>query len=503
MTQVFGKLSVLTHDEMRSLHDTALRILNEVGMRIEHAEALSHLDGAGCRVDGKTHIVRFPLDLLERSVEHLRQQFAGPQRYAERIPMRYTVMYFSTMPRRPRSAFDANTGGFVPFVLPLEGPRRRATLQDVRDSIRLADALPNIDLIGLPCSAEDVPARLRPVVMAGELVKLTGKIGGIEAFCCRDIDYLSAMATVIRGSAEEARRRPVLVGYGEAKSPLVIDATMAGIFVEYVKRGFPQSLDTMPAAGTTAPARSAATLALGLAETLGAMTLAYAIDPDADISLDICPTLTAMDTTLFPYAGADRLPLVAAAMQLLADYYGRPGGCHGGKTDACVPGVQAGMEKALSIIFPVLAGATGVGTMGHVENALTFSYEQLVIDDAIAGYIRRMLRGFEVNEETLAFELIKEVGPGGNYLLEPHTAQNFRDEFYLPDIVERMSYDAWETQEIRGMEAKAREKAERLLAEHHPRPLDAAQEREIDAIIEAAKRDEGYHLSRVPRANTG
>ena len=199
-----------------------------------------------------------------------------------------------------------------------------------------------------------------------------------------------------------------------------------------------------------------------------------------------------MGSTIFPYAGADRLPLVTAAMQLLSDYYGRPGGCHGGKTDACVPGVQAGMEKALSIIFPVLAGATGVGTLGAVENALTFSYEQLVIDDAIAGYIRRMLEGFSVNEETLAYEVIKEVGIGGNFLQHPHTAQNFRKEFYLPDIVERMSWSSWQAQDVRGMEAKAREKARRILAEHHPRPLDAAQEREIDAIVAAAQRDPAY-----------
>jgi len=104
----------------------------------------------------------------------------------------------------------------------------------------------------------------------------------------------------VRGDEQEVRRRPVLIGYGEAESPLVIDQNMATIFVEYIKRGFPQSLDTMPAGGTTAPATSAATLALGLAETLGALTLAYAIDPDAVTSLDINPTLTAMDTLLFP-----------------------------------------------------------------------------------------------------------------------------------------------------------------------------------------------------------
>lgn len=268
---------------------------------------------------------------------------------------------------------------------------------------------------------------------------------------------------------------------------------MAEIFIEYVKRGFPQSVDTMPASGTTAPGSSAGTLALGLAETLGALTLAYAIDPEATVSLDLCPTLTAMDSMIYPYAGADRIPLVTAAMQMLTDFYGRPGGCHGGKTDACRPGVQAGMEKALSIIFPVLAGATGVGTLGHLENALTFSYEQLVIDDAIAGYVRRMLAGFEVNEETLAFEVIQEIGIGGNFLSHPHTADHFRQEFYLPDIVERLPWAAWEAQEVRGMEAKAREKASRILATHDSCPLDAAQERETGAILAAARRDPAYN----------
>jgi trimethylamine--corrinoid protein Co-methyltransferase len=267
---------------------------------------------------------------------------------------------------------------------------------------------------------------------------------------------------------------------------------MAEVFVAYVQAGVPQSMDTMPAAGTTAPASSAGALALGLAETLGALTLAYAIDENAVISLDVCPTLTSMESMIYPYAGADRVPLLTATMQMLADFYGRPGGCHGGKTDACLPGAQAGMEKALSIIFPILAGATGVGTCGHVENAVTFSFEQLVIDDAIAGYIRRMLEGFQVNADTLAFDVIKEVGIGGNFLMHPHTAGHFRQEFYLPDIVERLPWSAWEAQEVRGMEAKARQKAERIIAEHHPQPLDAAQVREVDAIVEAARRDPAY-----------
>lgn len=492
MARVHGRLSILTGDEMTALHNTAARILAEVGMRIEHAEALDTLHDAGCRLERGSRVVRFPRDLVERCVGRLRGQFAGPERYAERVPMRYTAMYFSTFPRAPRPRYDANTGGFTPYVLDIEGRRRPATVEDVRDAIRLADALPNIDLVGLPCSAQEVPPRLRPVMMAAELVKGTAKLGGVEAWFPADVEYLHRLAEVVRGDAEAVRRSPVLVGYGEAKSPLVLDANMADVFVRYVKMGFPQSLDTMPAGGTTAPATSAGTLALGLAETLGALCLAYALDDDAAIGVDVCPTLTDMRSTIYPYAGADRLPLVAAAMQMLHDYYGRPGGCHGGKTDACVPGAQAGAEKALSILFPVLCGATGVGTLGHVENALTFSPVQLVIDDEIAGYIRRVLEGFAVTEETLAYDVIEEVGIGGNYLTHPHTARTYRREFWLPALMERLPWDTWSAQELRGLEARAAALVEEILASHHPRPLSPEQEREVDRIVEAARRDPRY-----------
>jgi trimethylamine--corrinoid protein Co-methyltransferase len=406
--------------------------------------------------------------------------------------MRYTAMYFSSMPRRIHNDFGVNAGGFPPFVYDLDGRRRPATLQDVRDSIRLADALDNIDLVGLPCSASEVPAALRPVVMAAELVKLTSKIGGIEAWSVKDVEYISRIAEVVSGGAQALREQPILVGYGEARSPLCIDNNMAAVFMEYLKRGFPQSLDTMPAGGSTAPATSAGTLTLGIAETLGGLTLAYAVDEDAIVSLDVCPTLNDMKTLIYPYSGADRIPLVTAALQMLDEYYGRPGGCHGGKTDACVPGAQAGAEKALSIIFPVLAGATGVGTLGHVENAVTFSYEQLVIDNEIAGYVRRMLQGFEVSEETIAFDVIQQVGIGGNYLVHPHTAASFRKEFWMSELMERLPWDSWSRQETKGFEARARARARKVLAEHHPQPLSSAQMAEVDGIVNAAKRDPSY-----------
>jgi trimethylamine---corrinoid protein Co-methyltransferase len=508
--KVTGLIRILEDHEMKLLHNSALTVLSDVGMRIDHQEALAALAEAGCQVDFSRQTVRFPAEIVERAVARLRADFAPARgapaqgtaddtggRFPGGVPMRYTNMYFTTMPRRVRSNFDANTGGFTLFVYDLNDVRRPATMQDVRDSIRLADALPNIDLIGLPCVANEVPAPLRPVTMAAELVKLTAKPGGIEAWSVLDVEYLCRIAEVVAGGSEDQRAealraRPILVGYGEARSPLTIDRNMAAVFIEYIRRGLPQSLDTMPAGGTTAPATSAGTLTLGLAETLGGLTLAYAIRPDAIVSLDICPTLTNMSNLMYPYAGADRIPLVAAAAQMLSEFYNRPGGCHGGKTDACLPGVQAGAEKALSIIFPILAGATGVGTLGHIENAVTFSYQQLVIDDEIAGYIRRMLRGFEVSAETIGLDVIREVGIGGNYLTHPHTVENYRREFWLPDLMERMPWDSWSKRQVRGMEARAKERAAQILKRHHPAPLTEVQVREIDQIVAAARRDARY-----------
>ena len=500
MGKVVGLIRILSFDEMELIHQSALQVLADVGMRIENQSALSYLQQAGCEVNFDLQEVKFPSSVVENAVNQLRKDFSpairhdGDGRYQEKVPMRYTAMYFTSMSKQIHSNFDVNCGGFSPFVFDLEGNRREATLQDVRDGIRLADALGNIDLVGLPCSANEVPSILRPVVMAAELVKLTSKLGGIEAWSVKDVEYISRIAEVVSGNAQALRKKPILVGYGEARSPLCIDNNMASVFIEYIQRGFPQSLDTMPAAGTTAPATNAGTLTLGLAETLGGLTLAYAVRPDAIISLDLNPTLSDMRSLIFPYAGADRIPLVSAAVQMLSEYYGRQGGCHGGKTDACFPGAQAGAEKALSIIFPILAGATGVGTLGHIENALTFSFEQLVIDNEIAGYIKRMLQGFEVTKETIALDVIKEVGINGNFLQHAHTAENFRKEFWIPDLMERMPFEAWNRQNVKGLESKAKARALKILKNHHPQPLSVEQMSDIDEIVKEAYRDPWYQM---------
>lgn len=480
-------LRFLSPDEMETIHRNALRILSEIGMKIDHDAALDYLTAAGCRVDRVTRQVRFPEPVVEALVRKLRSDYAAREE-PERMSVRYSHVRFRKEPFQVHTDFTVSTGGYCMFICDLDGVRRPATLQDTRNALKLAAQLDQIAYTGLPVAAQDVPLPIRQIRMAAELVKHTDKYGGIEALDPFDIEYICRIGEVVRGGREELRRRPILIGYAEARTPLCIDPNMCDVMIEYVKRGMPQSLDTMPNAGATAPMHPAGALALGIAETLGGMVLAYAVDANAVVTLDVTPSFSDMRTGVFKYSGAERASLLGARIQMISEYYGCPSGVHGGKTDACLPGIRVGVEKAISMLTPVLCGAVGFGTVGHIENAITFSPVQLVIDNEIARYVRRVVKGFEVSDATVDFDLIRRVGIGGNYLAEPETAGGFREFMNLSPFfgVEPWGADA-DTREARRWERAAVERTRELLANDVPSPLSREQTREIDAIVAEAE----------------
>jgi trimethylamine--corrinoid protein Co-methyltransferase len=232
----------------------------------------------------------------------------------------------------------------------------------------------------------------------------------------------------------------------------------------------------------------AGVLALGAAETIGAMALGYAIDENAILGMDISPTYADMSSGIFRYAGSERGQLLMARVQLLSEYYGCPCGVHGGKTDSCFLNEQAGAEKMASMLLPVMAGAVAIGTVGHLENAVTFSPVQLAIDAEIARFVRRaVVKPFEVNEETLAVDLVQEVGIGGNFLGEMHTAEHFRDELLLSPLFPAKAWDtARSAPENFETVAKATALARELWYEPEAMVLSDDQVRAIDAILARA-----------------
>ena len=317
--------------------------------------------------------------------------------------------------------------------------------------------------------------------------KFTTKFGGVETFSPYDIPYLVDIGCIIKGSLAALKKEPIFVGYAEARSPLCIDHNMAGIFIDYIKRGFPQTLDTMPSGGATAPVTAAGILSIAVAETLAGVILAYSVDQEAVVGVDIIPSNFDLKYGTFRYASADRIPLLMARVQMISEFYGCPSGVHGGKTDSCGIDVQCGMEKALTTVLPVLAGAVGIGTVGHLENALTFSPVQLVLDNEIARSVRRILKPMEVNAETIGLDAVREAGPGGNFLDMDHTLQHYREEQFSSGIFEAMPWAAAASK----TSPDARSKAEAIanaIWESDPRPvLVDEQIRELEKIVQ--KRD--------------
>ncbi|NLE28589.1 MAG: hypothetical protein GX629_02825 [Phycisphaerae bacterium] len=480
-------IRILTPDQMYRIDQAARKILEQTGMIIDSEEATTYLKKAGCRVDSGSNRVYFPAKVTAEAVERMRKGYEDFNR-PERMAVRYSHVRFQKTSYQVHPDFTASSGGFCCFIHDLEGNRRPATRDDVLCSINMINHLDEIAYTGLPVADQMIPAKIRPVVMAATLVMYTHKLGGIETFDKRDVYWIGEIAKIVAGSQENFLRRPILVGYAETRSPLCFDRNMVEIFMEYIKLGLPQTVDTMPAGGTTAPMTAAGILALGAAETLAAVVLGFAVREDGMVAMDINPSFTDMTSGLFKYGGADRNHLLMARVQLLSEYYGCPTGVHGGKTNSCFYNEHAGAEKVSSMLMPVLAGAVGIGTLGHIENALTFSPTQLVIDHELVRFVRRSLRStIEVNNETLAVDLIDHVGPGGTFLEEDHTAINFRKELFISPMFSTLPWDqAHDRQSEVDTEPVARELARTLWKKPESPVLNPEQVRAIEQVVQAA-----------------
>jgi len=488
-TPALEPLRYLSREEMNAIHQAALQILERTGMWIDHIQALEYLRAAGCRVDMDSRVVKFPPEQVEAAVARMRHNFRDPGRWPKRLSVRYSQVRFDAQPFQIHEDFSVSAGGFCCFIWDLAGERRYATLEDVRQSLKLADQLDQIAYTGLPCSAQDVPVEIRPVLMAAELAKATRKYGGIETFQRKDVGYVTRIGEIVAGGREAHRRDPILVGYAEARTPLCIDAVMADVMLAHLELGLPQSLDTMPNGGATAPISPPAVLALGVAETLGGLVLGYAVDLDATMTLDVTPGYCDMRSMQYRSAGGERVPLLAARVQMISEYYGCPSGVHAGKTDACVPGIQAAVEKSISIHGAVLAGAIGVGTVGQLENMITFSPLQLAIDNELARYLRHAIRGFEVNDETLALEVIEELRHGGQAFDHPHTVQNFRKLQLLSPYFDLCSWGMRDSLDRERFEKRAAATVRQALAAERAPVLTPDQEAAINEVVKEAARD--------------
>ena len=287
------------------------------------------------------------------------------------------------------------------------------------------------------------------------------------------------MAATIVGGEEELRKKPILSGAGYATPPLQYDERGITMFTEFIRAGIPTYVGSEPISGGLDPVTLAGTLVQNNAEALAGIVITQSIEPGTPVIYGGHCNSIDMKTGVAAMASPENA-LMGPVIPQLARYYGLPSWMYSGISNSKVPDAQSAYEKTATALMPLLTGANLHYGNGNAGAAIVTSYEQLVIDDEILEMLARIVRSFEVTDETLAVDVICKVGPGGNYLAEPHTLKHFATEHLSPTLSDRLSLDAWTKAGSKDIAEKARERAEHLLKTHHPEPLDRDVEKQID-----------------------
>jgi trimethylamine--corrinoid protein Co-methyltransferase len=470
-------LNILSSDEVYNIHIATLEVLERTGVSIREESALKLLDQAGAPVDYKKKLVKIPAYLIEEAVAKTPKSFIWHARNPKKSI------------RIGGEPTKFGPGSECVNIIDLEtGECRIPTKQDAEQLVRLLDALENIHINYPPASLSDVPEKVSDIYSFAITIKNTSKctLGGAYGSNARD--YIRLAAALV-GGEEELRKRPTIAGYIDPVSPLIHDKEMIRGLMEYASYGQPIFLTVMALAGATGPATLAGVLVQQNAEILSGLLIAHLVNPRAPVIYGTvsCPMdmRTGVSSTGSPEAG-----LLGAASAQIARYYGIP--CDvGAQSNAKVPDAQASYEKTMSLIMAVMAGADLIDLFaGSMESYRTTSYEQMVIDNELAGMALRCAEGIKVNAETIAKDVIDRVGPGGHYLADKHTLDWFKREHYLPKLSDRKTRADWEKSGGKDIREEARNRAKEILASHEPEPVDPTVWREIEKVIKDIEKRE-------------
>jgi trimethylamine--corrinoid protein Co-methyltransferase len=306
----------------------------------------------------------------------------------------------------------------------------------------------------------------------------------------RLIEAVLALVAVAVGGEKRLEDRPMITALAESTSPLQLVSSQLGVLKAFASRRLPLTLHAHPIAGLTAPVTLAGELVITHAEVLGLMTIAQLIEPGTPVVYGMSSSVPDMRNAA-NLSGAVEIGLLGVAVSQLARHCGVPCVVSSG-SDAHRPGAQSVMERLMTLLPPALAGVDLIN-LSTLGTKMSFSLEQLVIDDAVVGMVERCLRGIAVEDETLALDLIKRVGPAGSFVAEDHTFEHYRDELLTCELIEHQPREAWQAAGAPDLETRAGEEVERLLAEHRPLALAPRVAAQLDDIVEAVE-DEGGSL---------
>ncbi len=467
---------LLTADDLSRIDRTGRQILERVGMKVLDNAFLDRLRDAGARVDYDDQRVRFDGEWLDEVLGRAPSSFVLYSRDGSNdLHLGQNGVHFGNGGRVFR-ILDMATGGY-----------RLTKLRDVANTATLVDRLDNIRFYVIACQAHDIKPVNYHLLDFFYALDRTNKhvMGGCTDL--RGARQVWKLASIIAGGEDRLREKPFISVITNQVSPLTTQASTLEILDFCANAGIPVTCAPAPIAGATSPATLAGTLSQLHAEALAGVAFIQVLAPGAKALYGAVPTvmdLRRMDFTM----GSVEMAMMNASAAQLAKIYNLPVYASAGVTEAKRPDIQAGFEKTVSCLTVALAGADYIHlAAGMLDSANSISYEQYVIDNEILGMINRILSGIKVDDDTMAFDVIESVGPGGNFVTEDHTVDHMMDEFFYPDLSVRSSFDIWEDTGRPDMLSRANAKVQTIFEEGSDGLLDLDTVAEIKAAFPGSR----------------
>ncbi len=453
--------------EREHIHIASLEVLERVGVDVHDERAREILVEGGAQADGIR--VRIPEHMVTRALSL--------------TPKRMTLYDRNGGAAIRAWGYNTYYGGGSDCLNVLDhrtGERRRPTLQDVREAATLMDALPEISFVMSAFLPEDVDQRIYDRYQMATMLKHTTKP---IIFVSPDFEGCKAaveMCEVVAGGAEAFQRRPFATCYINVTSGLVANAEALQKCIYLAEKGLPMLYIPLNAGGVNSPTTTAGCMATMNAGTLLGVVLAQLVRPGAPVAV---PGWNGgpynLKTMVANYVLADEQGVATE----MGKYYDLPVFGMGGCTDSKVLDQQCSAEATISLFTSLLHGANIVHDVGFMDAGLQGSLQLIAICNDLIGFLRAATAGVLVNDETLALDVVDELGPTGDYLTHPHTLQHFRKPFYSK-LADKRPYSQWMDRGATTMEERAAQQVNELLEKHSPEPLPDDVQQKIDQIVQ-------------------
>jgi trimethylamine--corrinoid protein Co-methyltransferase len=468
-----GSLKILSDGQLQRIYEASLALLRDPGIYSESGLFLDIFEKGGARVNRATRMIQLEREMVEAAIKSAPSSFTlyGRQDPAMDLLVELGRVYYGMGGTSEPSFWDWD-----------QWRSRQPTKHDMVNNTRVGQALPNIDFVQTLCMSGDMPTSTIFFHDFDAIFRNTTKPTVLNILERPFTQHLLELAAAASGGETALRERPSVLGIVTPVTPLKIVVMNEGI-IDAVQAGVPILYSPGPLMGATGPATVAGTVTLTNAEVLFGVVLTQLIRQGAPVVLKPDTDVFDMRTTQCTY-GSPEQDLGKLAMVQLARRYNLPIYGLGGGVEAKTPDAEAAGEAMMGMLLNGLAGMTLNQSLGTLAWGLYGSPEMVVICDEMVKMIKRILTGFDVSDETLAVDVIRQVGPGGDYLKSPHTHKFFRQELYFPQFFRRQTVDQWLASGGKMIHQVAHERVREILESAAPVELAPG----VDAELERALR---------------